>query len=136
MPSPLAQAMIVCDAVHRDQSTGKYFLLGTFSTIFTRQLPCRHRQMCLFVAMTECRGPTPITVKLIRIDPEGGQDVVITQAQGEIQARDPLQVHEVVLPLRNVQFEHSGEYRFQLESAGELLLEKRLVVALQKPAGA
>ena len=49
MPAvPLPQAMIVCDNVHRDQSSGKYFLLGTFSTIVAAQVPCQHPAMFLF----------------------------------------------------------------------------------------
>ena len=126
--SPLAQTIIVCDAVHRDPSTGKFTLLGTFSTLVARKFPCRHGQFCVFIALTECRGRVPLAVKLIRIDPEGGEDQTVTEVSGELTSPDPLRVHEVVMQLRDVTFEHPGEYRFQLESSGELLLEKRLVV--------
>jgi hypothetical protein len=131
MTPPLAQTMIVCDAVHRDPSTGKFFLMGTFSTIFTRQMPCRHRRLCLFLALTECRGKTPIRVALVRVDPTGGADQVITQTTAEVDSPDPLAVHELIMQIKEITFPEPGEYRFQLESAGELLLEKRLVVVYQ-----
>jgi hypothetical protein len=127
--------MIVCDAVHRDQATGKFFLLGTFSTIFTRSVPCVHPHMCLFFAVTECRGTTPFTVTLVRVDPELGQDQKVAELQGEIRSEDPLRVHELIMRLKDVRFEQAGEYRFQLQSAGELLLEKRLIVALRGGGG-
>lgn len=129
MPAPLAQAVLVCDAVHRDQATGKFFLLGTFSTIFTRQFPCLHRHMCVYLVVTECRGTTPLDLRLVRIDPDGGGDQTIAALHGEITSADPLQVHEVVMRLKDLRFEQPGEYRFQLESEGSLLIEKRLVVA-------
>ncbi len=128
MPVPLAQAMIVCDAVHRDQTTGKFFLLGTFSTIATRKIPCRHERLTLFVAITDCIGLTPFVVKLVRVDRERGDDEVLARLVGELTSPDPQLIHELVLQMKDLTFPREGEYRFQLESKGELLLEKRLIV--------
>ena len=131
MPVPLPQAMIVCDAVHRDQTTGKFFLLGTFSTIATRRIPCRHERLTLFVALTDCHGVTPFLVKLVRVDREHGDDEVLARVAGEINSPDPQRIHELVLQMKDLTFPREGEYRFQLESRGELLLEKRLIVVRQ-----
>jgi hypothetical protein len=128
MSVPIAQAMIVCDAVHRDPGTGKIFLLGTFSTLYTRTIPFKHPQMCLFLVMTECKGTTPILVRLVRVDHDTGEDESMAVVKGKLESPDPLAVHEMVLQFKDVTFGRPGEYRFQLESDGEPLLEKRLVV--------
>ena len=114
--------MIVCDNVHRDQSSGKYFILGTFSTIVTTQVPCKHRAMCLFVSVTECRDKTPLTVRLVRVDGEGGDDQALANVSGEITSPDPLAVHELIMQFREVTFPQAGEYRFQLLSKEHLLI--------------
>ena len=127
--------MIVCDNVHRDQSSGKYFLLGTFSTIVAAQVPCKHPAMFLFVSVTECRDKTPLTVRLVRVDAHGGDDEPLANVSGEINSPDPLAVHELVMQLRDVTFPKEGEYRFQLVSGDHLLMEKRLLVRLRPKQG-
>lgn len=126
-PAPLAQAMILCDAIHRDRATGKFFLLGTFSVIHARRTPFKLDQLSLYAVLTECRGRTPFTVRLVRTDPKEG-DQPVAEAQGHIDSEGPLHIHELVLEFRSVTFDRPGVYRFQLLSDGAPLLEKRLLV--------
>jgi hypothetical protein len=129
---PLAQAMVLCDSVYRDSSTGKFFLLGTFSVIYTGGFPTRHGHMSVYAVLTECRKKTPITLKLVYIDNDESKDEELHRIDRQIAGTDPLDVHELVFDLHELVFSKEGEYRFQLESGGEPLLEKRLVVKLRR----
>ena len=129
MTEPLAQAMVICDAIHRDSSTGKFFLLGTFSNIVVRELPAVHQKLSIFISLTDCRGKTRLRIKLVKVDHEAGDDKVIFTVDATLESRDPLQVHEIALDANGIEFAEEGEYRFILEAGGTLLLEKRIVVS-------
>ena len=125
--NPTCQSLLICDGIHRDQGTGKYYILGTFRDIGTRQLPARVPLMCVFVVLTDGMGPTPICVKLVYVGSEEHEQELAT-ASGEIVFEDPRMVAELALPLGSIQFDHFGEYRVQLFAADDLLLESRLLV--------
>lgn len=49
---PLPLAMILCDAVHIDPTTGKRTLLGLFSTLVSSEFPTVVRSMAVHVSLT------------------------------------------------------------------------------------
>lgn len=131
--TPLAQAMVICDAVWSDPTTGKNFLLGTFTSIAAASFPCTHPEMRVYVVITDCRGKTPLTLRLVYIDPEDtSHDEHVVETEMEIDSPSPLATGELVFGLENVVFAKAGEYRFQLECRGAPLIERRLVVAQQE----
>lgn len=126
---PLAQAMVICDAVWDDPSTGKNFLLGTFSSIAAGSFPCTHRQLRVYVVVTDCHGHTTLTLRLVYVDPDETADRQILETDMQIDSPNPLATGELVFGLRNVVFPQPGEYRFQLECEGAPLMERRLILA-------
>src|SRR5262245_29621977 len=122
------QSLVICDAVHKDQTTGKFTLLGTFSALFAPGFPCRHPQIAVYAAVNECRQPTPVRLRLVRINPDDGSDEQVFAIDGEVNASDPLETIEIGLAGKNVVFPAAGEYRLQLESDGDILLSRRLIV--------
>jgi hypothetical protein len=127
-PQPIAQAMVLCDGVWDDPTTGKNFLLGTFSSIAASSFPCQHREIRVYVVLTDCRGVTPITLRLVYVDPKSNEDEQILETVMEVDSPHPLATGELVFGLRDVVLPRPGEYRFQLECRGAPLMERRLVV--------
>ncbi|MBL7134297.1 MAG: hypothetical protein ISS78_09385 [Phycisphaerae bacterium] len=123
--APYPLAMVVCDAIWRDPSTGKLTLLGTFSAIRVKKFPTKHNLMAVFVSLTDGHGPTP--VKLQVVDANEARAAVMETEQ-VVDFSDAHMVVEVAYHLRNLVFEAPGEYRFQLLAHEELLMERRVLV--------
>jgi hypothetical protein len=82
--------------------------------------------ICIYAALTDGRGKTPIDLKLVYVDNE---DEVIAEAEGEIDFSDARVVAEIIMQLHGLEFPRPGEYRFQLfGNINELLMERRLIV--------
>ncbi len=130
--APYPLAMVICDAIWPDPGTGKFTLLGTFSTIHARKFPTRHGLLAVFVSLTDGHGPTP--VKLQVVDANEAR-AVIGMTEQIVDFTDPRMVVETAYHLAGLVFEEPGEYRFQLLAHEELLMERRvLVVDLQENA--
>lgn len=122
---PQVLTMTIADVVHRDAGNGKFFILGTYNSIATQGFPCIHPVMGVYLALTDGRGKTPLTVRLI--DAEEERDPLL-MIEALVDFPDPTQVVEVGFSCQRVEFPQPGEYRLQLFAAGEPLLERRLFV--------
>jgi len=65
---PYVLAMLICDAIWKDPSTGKSFLLGTFSSIAATVFPVVHPVMGIYIVLTDGRGKVPIKLQLVSAD--------------------------------------------------------------------
>ena len=122
---PHVLAMIVCDQVIIDIHTGKQSIIGSFAVVNAASFPANYPQMAVYVALTDGRGVTPLTLRLVDVD-EGQEPVV--ERKLNIQFRDPRQICEMHSVFHNLVFRVPGEYRFQILCEGELLMERRLLV--------
>jgi hypothetical protein len=122
---PLALAMVICDTVWVDPSTGKRTILGTFSAIFSTVFPVKLPQLAVYIALTDARGVVPIKFRVVDVD-EARQPVY--EHDSQISFKDPLSVSEGTIMLRGAEFPQPGEYRVQLFCDGELIIERRLMV--------
>lgn len=132
MVVPIGQAMIICDAVWRDPATGKTFILGAFANIATINLPAVLKSVCVYVAITDCHGETPLNLNLVYVNPETMEDEEVGRWEQTLTIPDPLIVAEGQFVLQGLEFPHGGEYRFQLESGGEPILERRITVEVKE----
>jgi len=123
---PLVLAMVICDAVWQDAATGKFFLLGVFSSISAKKFPATHPMLAVWFALTDLRGKTPLKLRLVTVD----EDAILCEEAGELaDVGDPRVVAEIALHLQGVQFPMPGEYRMQLlGQEGALLAERRIMV--------
>ena len=123
LPYPLA--MVICDAVWRDPSTGKHTLLGCFNGIAASAFPTVHPQLSVFVAITEGYGKVAMALRLV-----DGVEVSrsLSEANIELDFADPMAIAEIAVQFQKLQFERPGTYRLQLVTAGNLLMERRIVV--------
>ena len=124
-PPPLCLGLILADSLHRDPGSGKWTILGTFSTLFSQEFPCQHPLMAVFGVLSDGRGTVRLEIRLVDVDEEHGS---LASAAGEVQFEDPRAVVEFAIPLPGVMFPEPGEYRVQCLADGELLMERRLMV--------
>ena len=129
---PLLLALVLCDTIIREAGTNKYSLVGTFNTLFVRQLPCTHPSLAVYVALTDGRGQVPAALRLVGI--ETGKEVF--GLKGTIDFRDPTGVAELAFQIPNVRFEGLGEYALEFLADGELLGSRKLRVQMTKQQGA
>ncbi len=122
---PDVLAMILADMVYRDRASGKFFVLGTYSTIAARVFPCNHPSIMVYLSLTDGRGETPLNLRLVDVD-ESRPPVFETESV--VNFVDPTDVIEMVLVEHDVLLPQPGEYRLQLSGAGQFLRERRLWV--------
>lgn len=84
---PLPLAMILCDAVHIDPTTGKRTLLGLFSTLVSSEFPTVVRSMAVHVSLTECRGNLAVILQVV--DANEDREPIATE-EGDVQSDNPL----------------------------------------------
>lgn len=121
--NPLCLAIVLADSIHRDPGSNKHTILGTYSAIFAAELPIT-QPITLYIALTDGRGKTPFEVRIVAMDDEF---TPIQRITGVVEFPDPRMVAELVLQF-GVELKHSGEYRIQLHTNDEFLVERRLIV--------
>ncbi len=125
LPPPIALAMMICDAIWVDPSTGKQTLLGVFSEIGAKEFPVVHPLMAVHVCMTDAEGPVQVKLQLVDAD-ETREPLFMVENELEFPDRRVNMVMTVVM--RGVAFPEPGEYRLQLFGRGQFMIERRLVV--------
>jgi len=131
---PDVLAMILAEVVHPDSATGKFSILGTYNAIGAASFPHRHPYLAVYLALTDGRGETPMTMRLIDADEEREP---VFESETTLNFDDPTEVIELTFFQDNIVFPQPGEYRLQLFGAGEFLRERRLfVVPMQHPGDA
>lgn len=123
--SPVCLALIVCDAVHKDAATGKHTLLGTLSTIGARKFPAKLAKLGVYIVLTDGRGETPFSVRLIDVDEERPP---VFSIDGKLNFTDPRACVEMGATVGPIAFPKAGEYRLQVYSGEELLEERRIIL--------
>lgn len=124
LPPPYPLAMMICDGIWRDPSTGKRFLMGCFSVIQAPEFPCVHPVLWVHVSVTEGRGKVPIRLRLVYA---ADDELVWESPTEEYEFPDPRTVAEFDFGLGSLTFPRPGEYRFQFFVADQFIMERRLI---------
>lgn len=130
MPEPYCLAMVLCDSVHRDTTTGKFTILGTFSTLWAREFPAKV-QFCVYYSITDGLGPTTLRLRLVDascgiasgVDHDEG---VAFELSAEFEIENPLVVLETAVGIGAI-IPREGLYHCELWSGNELLMSRRLL---------
>ena len=124
---PYCLAMVLCDAVHRDSSTGKHTILGTFSTLHSPSFPCP-MQMAVYWAITDVpNSGSKITFRLV-----DSRDLMDSEAQAvfnlkfPVEPSSPLAVIEGSLVVRT-ELPKQGVYHCEMLAGDSILMSRRLV---------
>jgi len=125
LPPPCALALIVCDAIWRDLWTGKRTIIGCFWAVVAPKFPVVHPAMAVYVVLTGGHGTTALTVRLVDTDEERAP---VFELKADVAWPDPRVVMELDFAAGNVTFPAPGEYRLQVWSGADFLIERRIVV--------
>ncbi len=136
MLQPYCLAMVLCDSVHRDAATGKYTLLGTFSTLFAQEFPTAG-QFCVYCAVTDGMGTMSIRLRIVDADfgiaeSEERSPSIVVETEQEVEFDDPLAVVEIALGMQ-VSIPKPGLYHCELLVDSDVLMSRRML-AIQLPA--
>ncbi|MFH0981062.1 MAG: hypothetical protein V2A79_05940 [Planctomycetota bacterium] len=130
---PDVLSLIVCDQIITDRVSGKVSLIGMFSAIHSPRFPVAHPQICVYVAMTDGHGKTPITIRIVDAN-EARRPLV--EGKGTVEFKDPRMIANLALQFHGLTFPEAGQYRVQIWSGSTLLREARLhLVQANLPPG-
>ncbi len=118
-------ALIVCDQIITDRITGKQSLIGMFSAIYAPRFPVAHPQLCVYTALTDGRGKTPVTIRLV--DGEDARPPLV-QGKGIVEFKNPRAIANLALQFHGLVFPAPGDYRVQLSVGDVPLREARLML--------
>src|SRR3954463_3496158 len=101
MAEPYCLAMVLCDNVHRDATTGKCTLLGTFSVFHPQKFPAKVR-FCVYAELTDGLGETQIGLQIVEsraLLDDSGEEPFAWQPPAEVSPKitfkDPLVVMQM-----------------------------------------
>ena len=105
----------ICDHAFLDQH-GKPCLIGLFDRILTPRLPAVHRQATVAFRLAGDAGEG-VTVRVLLLPPTPDEPLLdVTNAQVDL---GPGGVHDSVLALHDLRFQHYGHYELRIELDGE-----------------
>ncbi|RIK79388.1 MAG: hypothetical protein DCC68_13370 [Planctomycetota bacterium] len=119
--------MVICDAVHRDRTTGKFTILGTFNNINASEFPCC-AGFCIYFAFTDGVGRVPLRLRIA----ESSGDIAETDTFDktihlpDLEFPDPLTTVEGFCILAKIELPKPGVYHCELYSGDEHLMARRL----------
>jgi hypothetical protein len=125
---PVVAAVVLCDSIHTDSTSGKHSLLGCFSLIRFPSFPASAPPFHLYVVVTgaRCTEEQPMEVR-VRIT-DADQKSVLFDLAGRIGPCDPLSHYELVCEVEGVEFTAPGPYVVQILADGTAVAERRLPV--------
>jgi hypothetical protein len=130
----VVQALVVCDALHEDPVTGKWYLLETFSRINAFGFPLTIPAMAVCASVTDGEGVQTLSQRLVD---ESGDEIAVADQDHELSFSDVLAEFDLYFSFTNLVFYGPGIYRLQLFSdlPGSTESGKRrlTVLALQEP---
>jgi hypothetical protein len=128
--APIGVAIVICDQIIEDKLTNKKSLIGIFNQIGAQTFPCRHPQVCVFVAITDGRGQSAARLRIVHDE----SNHVVAEVNGTIQFPDVHTVVELRFDLVGLTFPEPGIYAIEFYCDDSLVLERRFYVLPIKPA--
>jgi uncharacterized protein DUF6941 len=127
---PVVRYLILCEDVQTDpDNPRRVTLVGLLSTMRSLEeppFPLLYRELCVFLQMTECRGPADGRVEIRQAD--SAQVVFRSRTRTIPLGSDPLEVVGFVFRIRNCLFPAPGLYWVQFWYNGEVLAQQPLVL--------
>jgi hypothetical protein len=127
---PTVRYLIVCEDVQTDpEHPRRVTLIGLISAIRAVEqppFPLLYRELCVFLQLTECRGPAEGRIEIQHAD--SGQAVFRTQTRTIPFTNDPLEVVGAMFRLRNCLFEKPGLYWVQFWYNEQMIAQQPLLL--------
>jgi hypothetical protein len=129
--APEVLALVIADQVHRDEDTGKFFILGTRASLGAAAFPFTCPSLAVYASLIDGHGETAIRLRLIDVD-EAREPVL--EFETTVNFLEPTEEVAIAFRLPDLVFPEPGDYRLQLYGAGQFLRERRfLIIPLENP---
>ncbi|MFM1550820.1 MAG: DUF6941 family protein [Lentisphaeria bacterium] len=125
---PMGLALLVCDTIIQDKQTNKRSLIGLFDRLYTKNLPCVHPSLSIFVSLTSGRGDYACEV----ICRHQETDTNALAVKGKVAFKDPMQVVDLVFNVQGVRFCNSGEYWLEFRVDNVPVMMRRIFIMQQE----
>jgi len=122
---PSCLSIIISDAVYRDEISKKLIIVGTFNTIHALSFPHRHDQMSVLFSLTSGRRTYEVTLAI----ENGSTGTSLTEIKGPMRLDNPLNITDVSVELRHLEFPEPGKYWVTLRVDGEIICQRPFMVA-------
>lgn len=106
---PVLTGPVICDVAARDPSTGKWSLLGVFSSVWAMKFPTK-RPMTVYFKLSDAEGRYEIKINFVNAD----DGVQIATASVEARIDDRLESPDIAVPFASLDFAKVGRYEFQV----------------------
>ena len=121
---PQILAWMSCDGVHIDPSTGKHYIMGTFSNIRVRRFPATHPKMFWFLTLTD----VSVGAHSLKISFGLPLENPKTFVNRNFESKSPLTRINLINEIQNLRFDQEGDYSITVEVDDEPLLVTSLMV--------
>lgn len=125
---PVVNAMLLCDHVHRDPTTGKHTLLGVLDTLRLPFLPAVLEAAAFYLSLTNLRGTYRLELAWLRGDTEEELARLVRTAPTVM--RDPLARVELALRIpAGLPVPVPGRYILRFYANSRLVKDLAIIVA-------
>jgi hypothetical protein len=122
--NPQLLTWLICDGIHIDQATGKYYILGAFSHLRSHVFPLRQPRMIFFLTIAGLReGKHKLNISM-GLPMEDQKSIVKT----EFESKNPLQRINLINEMQGLVFEKPGQYAISIDIDDENLIVTTLTV--------
>jgi len=125
---PMGLALLVCDTIIQEKQTNKRSLIGLFDRLYTKNLPCVHPSLSIFVSLTSGRGSYDCEVVCRHQE----TDTNALAVKGKVVFKDPMQVVDLVFNVQGVCFRNSGEYWLEFRIESVPIMMRRIFIMQQE----
>lgn len=122
---PSCLSIIISDAVYRDEMSKKLIIVGTFNTIHALTFPHRHDHMSVLFSLTSGRRTYEVTLAI----ENGSTGASLAEIKGPMRLDNPLNITDVSVELRHLEFAEPGKYWVTLRVDGEIICQRPFMVA-------
>lgn len=130
VPPATVRYLILCEDVltarDRPQKVTLVNLISAIRAPAGTQFPIRFPEFCVFVQLTECRGPAECHIEITQTS--SGQRAFRTLPRTIPFPADPLEVHGLIFRIRNCRFAEPGHYSVALWYNGAVISEASFLV--------
>ena len=109
-PKPQIKSFLIADMVIQEQGTYKWSAIGIFDRIYSKNFPCVHANMALYVKLADALGDYDVRVEFCDANMQK-----LSVFQGvKINVADKLSAPECGIQTKNLIIPRPGKYTFDL----------------------
>jgi hypothetical protein len=121
---PIGIALIVCDQIIQDASSGKRSLVGIFNSLKAASFPATTKHLSIYASLTNINGNVPMELHCFNETHE--EAIVAVPFNGSMD--NPNNVLDVAFDFDEFSFPKPGLYCFEIRAVEEIILSTRLNV--------